>query len=239
MEPQKILSTKDYSIFKNVTSNREVSQSHVKSLVKAIRKKNLLPINPIIVSSKFEVIDGQHRLEVAKLLDLEIFYTVSDNITHDDISVLNTNKKNWSLTDYLNFWAIEKKEEYIKVTNFLNKFPLFPLTVAVQILADLGSHGGLLPAFREGTYRVISFEDGCKFAEAVKKLHEHGAFVYHSSFVRAFMTVFSNDAFVLESLIKGIEKQPRSFCRCVGEKQYLEMLEEIYNHGRHYKLRFK
>lgn len=71
-----ILKTKDYGSFKEINSNREVDQRHVRSLVAAIEQKNLLHVNPIVCNADMEVIDGQHRLEAARALGVEIYYTL-------------------------------------------------------------------------------------------------------------------------------------------------------------------
>ena len=99
--------TTDYSLFKDVSSNRDVDRKHVKKLVNSIREKNLLEVNPIIVNEKLEVLDGQHRLEAAKQLKVPIYYVISSDVTHNDISRLNSNKKNWLLMDYINYYTVK------------------------------------------------------------------------------------------------------------------------------------
>ncbi len=113
--------TKDFDKFKSITANREVSNSHVNKLIKAISRKNMLSICPIIVSGEFEVIDGQHRIEAAKKLDTPIYYIIGDDLDHADIISLNNVKIAWQLIDYINFYAIKKNVDYQNVTKIIAK----------------------------------------------------------------------------------------------------------------------
>ena len=62
-----VIETTDYDIFKGIVGNRKVEKKHVEMLTGAIDRNNLLNVRPIIVNEEMMVIDGQHRLEAAKL----------------------------------------------------------------------------------------------------------------------------------------------------------------------------
>ncbi|RTL56259.1 MAG: hypothetical protein EKK37_17450 [Sphingobacteriales bacterium] len=224
-----VLSTTDYKIFKFISSNREVHKAHVQKLLLSIQQKNMLHLNPIIVNSRMQIIDGQHRLAAAKKLKLPIFYQVAD-VTNSDISVLNTNKKNWVLTDYLNFWHGEGRAEYKKVSKFITQHPQTPLTVTLVILTGLKHSAGYLNDFRNGNYICEGYDEGIKFIEQVKLLEEFGDFVFSSTFLRAFMRIYRQESFNIDRFIKQVQKQPRSFVVCISEKQYIEMFTELYNY---------
>ena len=57
--------TKNYEIFKIMDCNRELSAANLQKLIGSIKSRNLLEFRPIIVNSKMEIIDGQHRLAAA------------------------------------------------------------------------------------------------------------------------------------------------------------------------------
>lgn len=65
--------TKNYSLFKKYAKNRDIDGRHVEKLIASIKTANLLDCEPILVNEKMEVIDGQHRLEAAKSLNLDIY----------------------------------------------------------------------------------------------------------------------------------------------------------------------
>ena len=59
-ETGKIYSTEAYELFKKMVGNRNVAK--LSKLKEAIRKDG--QITPIVVNKDFEIVDGQHRLEV-------------------------------------------------------------------------------------------------------------------------------------------------------------------------------
>jgi len=221
--------TTNYAMFSHIQSNREVGASHVSSLVKKIKRKNLLHLNPIIVNKDNLIIDGQHRLEAAKTLMVPIYYIVSDGITNADIADLNSTKKNWNMHDYLNFWKAEGMEQYKIISRFVVKHPQIPLSVALSMLGN--ERNGRLNIFKEGKFVVVRYEQACKIAEQIEKLSADGCkFAYNSTFIRVYKKLFSLDRFDFERLLSQIAKQPRSLVPCVHEGQYKMMIEEIYNY---------
>ena len=60
-------------MFKRVEGNRPINERYVTELKKEIERKNLLHVNPILVSDDYTVIDGQHRLAIAQDLGVPIY----------------------------------------------------------------------------------------------------------------------------------------------------------------------
>ena len=116
-----VFETTQYDIFRTVTGNRKISRPHVEELCRSIDKKNLLPNRPLIVNERMEVIDGQHRLEAAKRLDLPIYYIVCALADYEDVAILNNCQDNWGYIDYLNMYARQGYPDYIKLEEFLKK----------------------------------------------------------------------------------------------------------------------
>ncbi len=70
----KINKTYNYDKFGDLDGNRKLNQSNLNWIIESMRKK-YNPI-PIIVNKKMQVIDGQHRLEACRRLNLPVFYLV-------------------------------------------------------------------------------------------------------------------------------------------------------------------
>ena len=97
----KIQKTQDYTLFRRIKGNRNVSQPHVKRLLEAIKNDpKTITYNPIVVNSKMEVIDGQHRLEAIKKVDLPVYYIIVDDLRLETVQKLNSGSKMWSPMDY-------------------------------------------------------------------------------------------------------------------------------------------
>lgn len=221
-------STNDYSIFKDFSSNREVDHKHVNKLVQAIRKRNLLHVNPIVVDHEMRVIDGQHRLAAAKLLKVDIYY-VQDSINRKDISMLNSNQKNWTAMDYINFYTIEKNSSFMQLSSLIKHYP----EMAVSALLVLSNSEGRRDVIqlKEGYLDVLNIDHCRKICDTCKDLsRRYGAgFVFDSRFPLALSKAISTEGFRIERFIEQIDLSPRDFVRCHTKEQYLEMIEDIYN----------
>jgi len=221
-------STKDYSIFKECSSNREVDPKHVNKLVNAIQKRNLLHVNPIVVDEKLCVIDGQHRLAAAKILKVTIYY-IQDHINRKDISMLNSNQKNWNAMDYINFYTIEKVNTFVQLSNLINKYP----EMAISALLTLSNSEGRrdIVQLKDGYLDVLAINHAKEVCDFCKELNHRFEceFVFDSRFPLALSKAINTENFRLENLIEKIEGNPRAFVQCHTKKQYLEMIEEIFN----------
>ena len=113
--------TTNYDMFKFREDNRkEISNVHVRVLVRSITHNNMLKYKPILVNSKMEVLDGQHRLLAAKEIGVPIFYEVEKDMDIKSIISLQTQKA-WTTTDYINAYAKNGYEDYIKLSDFCKK----------------------------------------------------------------------------------------------------------------------
>ena len=125
--------TKDYDMFKIPEGQRPLKKSKIKALLEKVKKKNLLIDRPILVTPDYEIIDGQTRHAVAKILESELPYIISESSTGKDMGLLNSGQVNWSPDDYLNFYVSchnnkDDKEEfpnYIALHRFLSIYPFF------------------------------------------------------------------------------------------------------------------
>ncbi len=221
-------STKDYSIFKDFSSNREVDPKHVNKLKAAIEKKNLLHVNPIIVDDQMRVIDGQHRLAAAAALMVEIFY-IQSNIDRKDISILNSNQKNWRAMDYINFYTIEHVDSFVQFSRLMNKYPEMSIS-ALLTLSNSENHRNIVE-LKSGYLDVQNIHECieiCDFCKSLFSKYQY-CFVYDSRFPLAISRCLNTENFKLEILEEKIAASPRSLVQCHTTKQYLEMIEEIYN----------
>lgn len=99
-----IYQTENYSIFKRLSGNRGVEDSRVLSILKSIQNVGYIK-NPIIVNEKYEVIDGQGRLEACKRLGLPVYYSIAEGAGIEECIAMNINQKNWKVEDYINSYG--------------------------------------------------------------------------------------------------------------------------------------
>jgi len=225
METQK---TSDYDLFKSIVSNREVDERHVNRLIDAIDKKNLLHLHPIICNDQHEVIDGQHRLEAAKRLGAEVYYIIDNQISKGDIAAINSNAKNWSVMDYINYWTIEKRRGFDRLSAFISENPLIPPSTALMMLSSDGKRN--TSSLKEGIVDTANYDSACKIASILKEYRNMIEHAYDRNFVLAVMEMVTHADYDHENMRAKLEYQSRSLVKCVSKRQYVELLEEIYNY---------
>lgn len=228
-----VLSTTNYRLLKLISSNREVDPRHVKKLVTSIREKNLLSLNPVIVNSKMEVLDGQHRLEAAKILKVPIFYTIGELVSHDDIAKLNTNKKNWKLLDYINYFTIKGVKEFRELSKLINEFPDLPVTFLIAVINEDGSRQQ-----RNIAQGVLDIGNLASAREIIRQVGDFPKYFDHSNssrFLEAFVFIHKTGLYDHDFMLKKLESNPGILKACANKKGYIRLLQEVYNKGTHEK----
>lgn len=114
------MKTNDYSIFKKHPSNRNIDKANLANIMNSLMIKNLLKFRPIMIDTEMRVVDGQHRLEAARRLGIEVYYQVHKEAESDEIIILNVNHKNWVREDYLNYYISKGNVNYQKVKDYCN-----------------------------------------------------------------------------------------------------------------------
>lgn len=222
-----ILKTKNYDAFKFVTSNREVDQGHVKKLRSSISNKNLLHLNPIIVDEDMTVIDGQHRLEACKQLECEVFYVISNKIKEDDLRILNSVQKSWTTMDYINYYTVAGKSEFIEFSRLINQYPKMYVSALLALATTWTKDNDI----RNGRLKIDNIAGARSVCALIDKVASMGyePFAYSSSLVAAIRKCYDNAEFDWDIFFKKLENNPRSFVKCSSKNEYLKMIEEVYN----------
>lgn len=225
-----IQKTSDYDLFTSFTSNREIDEKHVNQLAKSIAIRDLLHINPILVDSEMHIIDGQHRLEAARMLGVPIYYIVSDDVTRTDISKLNSNQKNWNTMDYINFHTIEGKPEFLKLSKFIATYPDLTISAALTIVSGKFTRNTM--EIKNGELNIDNINFGHQVAQSLivlNKKYQH-LWIYDSRFPVALAKAMKDKKFSLDFFMEKIDLNPRAFVRTTTAKESGKMIEDIYNY---------
>lgn len=224
--------TKDYSIFKLREDNRErLDETHIKRLMDSIQSRNLLELRPISVNSKMEVIDGQHRLEAVKRLNLEIYYSVNKDLKSEDIILMNVAKV-WTLGDYLNYYSKNQYPEYIKLREFMKKRQI-SITIALNIL--IYRRPALLNDFKKGDFKFdekltdMQFEICLETIGHIKKMCNYHIYTKTARFWAALMEVVRHKEFDAKRWKSNTERLIDRFGPRSRFKDYLKCFIDIYN----------
>lgn len=130
--------TEDYSLFKRLDGNRTVKSIRVTKIKKSIEKSGYI-YNPIVVNENYEVIDGQGRLEVFKMLGLPVDFVISEGAGIEECIALNASSTIWSMKDYIESFCELGYEDYILFNELLQEYPELKLNTVGTIASGIAS----------------------------------------------------------------------------------------------------
>lgn len=228
-----IQKTSNYSIFERLQGNRSVSLARVKKIINSINKIGQIP-SPIIVNEKYQVIDGQGRLEAFKQLDLPVYYMVVEGIGIDECIAMNIDQTNWKLTDYIESYAEIGNMNYIFLSKLLSSYSKFGIGIAPVIRAitngcDVDSRiikSGKFICTKEdynNAVEILNYE--ARFKDVIEKIGGGRKDFIYSAIGFAFMCKQCDN----DRLYKKMNENIRDFRRCANLKDCLEELSNIYN----------
>lgn len=236
--------TDDYSKFKMLEENRDVDLEHprTKNLAESMVDYGWLDSFPATVkpngSDKMIVIDGQHRIAIAKEFGLPVKYVIE---TRDiDIPKLQQTSKSWALIDYVKSFAKAGNPDYQELLEFFQSTPL-TLTSCASFLADTSTFANITKAFHEGRYRIKARHKANQVASIYRIMIEIQPHVKNQRFTTALWSVYHVPGFDANRLIEGARRKPGLLICNKTLEGFLDALEETYNFGRKDKtpLRFE
>lgn len=226
--------TTEYDKFVLREDNRKhgLMENHVLDIMESLKIRNLLHLRPIVINTRNEVLDGQHRLEAAKRLGLPIYYMLDKDSQSEDLIHLNMSKK-WNTDDYLNFWCKQGKQNYIKLAELQRKTGL---NISILLNLCCMQTGQKYRDFKMG--KLEGFEEG-KFEQSIEYCRETSdLFVsligFHTwyrakRFCIPLCKLCSNENFKMEKWRENLQKLSHKLCQKATTQGYEAMLEDIYN----------
>ena len=243
MKQFKVSHTTNLGMFKfhevNRDFNKPMSRNRIKRIADSMKKDGLL-VHPVIVTSKFIVVDGQHRIEAARIAGKGVYYIVDTTIPNTPMGIFNAakghnkNAKEWGKKDYIHGYAAQGNESYKILEEFGEKFPMFTLTERIMFLSNSGTKHPDKVDFADGRFDVKNLKTAEKWASQVLELKPYFEKGYNKSvFVRTLLTIMEKKkAFKFEEFLHKVKLRPTSIVLCGDKKSYSEMIESIYNYRR-------
>lgn len=225
--------TTNYNLFKFRDDNRMkgVNSSHVECLKRSLQKKNMLKTRPIDVNKKFEILDGQHRFCAAKALGLPIFYRVCDDLSGEDMLLLN-NVRSWKSEDYLNFYVKRGYADYVNLESVWKKSGA-PLSFLIRL-----AHGRTIKsqmAFKSGDWKAPGswgvIPQILELSDVIKALQTYSGWVTGTRVWTALSKIVRSDGYNHDHFIKNLQKYPSKIGPKATFRDYDIMFTQIYNKG--------
>ena len=216
--------SKDYQKFQFVNGNRSTNKLHLNRLKESMSKEYL--VSPIIVNENHEVIDGQHRLSVAKELELPVRYIVCKGYGLPQVQRLNQNSKNWGGMEFINAYADLGNEHYNYLIDFMQNNSLSH-AVAASLLSEQES---LNEKIKDGEFKATNKRRADVIADWINILKPMFLPAPQRNFVRALLSLYSKEEFNFSHFIGKLRLQPTALVPCTNNEQYLNLIEGIYNY---------
>ena len=230
--------TKDYAMFSTLSGNRELNSLHISRLRDSIKQNYLMTI--IVVNEKFQIIDGQHRFNVCKELDLPINYIIAPGYGLQEVQILNANSKTWSANDYLNGYCDLNYPEYIQYRNFMKRFGFgHKVNLALLTPNSLGSNGRGYETFRNGEFKVYNLDFAVSVANKIKIVSKIYPGAERLTFVIAFIHCLRKPSFLFDDFMDRMKYKSSILVDCTTTNSYLSLIEEIYNFRRKEKVNLR
>lgn len=190
-----------------------------------------------------EVLDGQHRLEAARLDNLWFSYVVVPEGNIEDVTLLNETRINWTVSDWINSYDARGFESYHTIVEFAERNHL-TLSLAAFLLSANGETKFVrkpVAAIKSGTYQPGNVEVAEQLVALWKKITaftNRDNVPNHRQFISAVYQVLINEEVDKDLLIEKLEEQNPRITRQDGILDYLRLLEDVYNKGRIYRVHF-
>ena len=226
----------DASIFTTLSGNRRINRAHVKRLEEAISEDAKVTLyNPILVNEKFEVIDGQHRLEAIKKLNLPTYYIQVNGLKLNNAQALNKLSKPWSPVDYAKSYSDLGNGNYSVYLALKEEFGLNHDVLMRYVALDNPITGEMFRAGKLIATDFVETQNLCLDLQAIGKFYPR---YKNRSFALAFMQVWQNENYDQRRMLMKLEQRPNAIEDRALPLDYIRDLEAIFNHGLSQKVRF-
>lgn len=238
----KVYRTKDLSIFKSHELNRTLHPGLLKKLRKSMEKNGWLKGSIVIVFPSMKILDGHHRITVAKELGLPVDYTIVKSNDYSLIIENNKAKQVWSFMNNIETQVKLENKNYVLLDRFMKNFPYLRPTECIMLVKN-GMNSGSREEIEGGDLKIGDLKKAYEWGHHLMTIKPFFPKYYNKSiFVRALVKIFSTcPEFRFDEFMKKIELRPTSLKPCGTVDQYVQLIEDIYNYRRNNddKIRFK
>ena len=225
----KLYKTTDYEKFNFIASNRNISEFHVQEIMEEIQRNDLTVENPVKINEAFDVIEGQHTLLACKRLNIPVVYRYT-NMTDEDIGLFNSVQKSWAYKDILNHYCVKGFDDYKTLYEFYKRYP-YPISTLVVLFSGENTNK-VLKEYKRGAFKITqNVEEVQRILNQLTEFKQFDDKVYrHKTFVLAYFDILTHPDFEHDKFVHKLSLVPERFNRCSSQKNYVRMVEDIFNY---------
>jgi hypothetical protein len=236
--------TTDYGMFKYMDGNRSVEQSRVNKIKASIKKYGQL--DPIEVNEKYEVGDGQGRLEACKQLKIPVKYKIIPGRTIEDYIAINSVSTNWTTLDYTDSWIkrapnakVRKAYQDIQ-TLITNKKYTSVITRSVILRICLKNGDKYVDVIQSGKAELkYSMEDTIEMLDFILKFEDTLKIVgKRNNYIRALVRAYNTRKVNRNKLEKRCRALQYMIHGVASVDEAQKILENVYNYKCRNRIKF-
>lgn len=226
-----IQTTKNYKLFKFILGNRPLNRNNLRMITRSIAQENLLDVAPIIVNENMEIVDGQHRFQIAKENGFPINYLVLNGGELKHIHMLNNVSRKWGSEDYVRSYATQGNANYKRFLAFMQEHNM-AASPAICLIKGFGG-GRQNYLLKSGGFTMSQEEqDGAEErADIYTRIvtHFEGVVFRRERLIQAI--VILDKAGFAEELIKRLDERDVKLTHQIDVANYLRAFEAVLNYN--------
>lgn len=236
--------TLKHDLFVLKEGNREINLNHVEKLKSDMIENDIF--TPILVELvrvagklRLEIDDGQHRWTARKDLNHPQPFILVENVTLEDIQILNTTQKNWTSRDFLDSFITKGFVEYKIFDKWITDNKISSIDTALVMLGK-DNRQTSIDAFKHGKFVMGNAKLGSLRAAMIRSFYgivvgtNHG-WLWNKPLVTAVCTLSKDSRYNHDEFLRKIAKRKSEFVQCANQSQYLEFFANIINTNRSVK----
>jgi hypothetical protein len=237
MSPRQVHTSKDYTLFSSLKGNRTINKLHLKRLKKSMTDNYLFTV--ITVNENYQIIDGQHRFNAIRELELPVNYVICKGYGLKEIQVLNQNSKTWNADDYLTGYCNLGNKHYMKYKEFKNRYGFGHNETMSMLTGYTSGNGSVIDDFRRGNFRITHLKEARAKADKICLFKDLYKGYKRRAFIYALLELMDKDQFEFTEFLSKVKLQPSALTDCKDREQYISLIEEIYNYKRRLKVNLR
>lgn len=225
--------TSNYDMFRFLGANRQVSRAHVNELARSMEENgNFTESQPILVNENMEVIDGQHRLEACRQLNLPVHYTMMPGLTVNEARTMNLLHRRWNSLDFLHSYAEQALRPYLELQRLRQEFDHVKSISLIILYARGAYEHGYNAEFRKGEFEMFDY------AAATDRLNKLSEFMALSDAFKvksmgvALLAVMNSPFYDHRRMVEKITQFQADVRAFQNVSDNIRELENFFNEGR-------
>lgn len=237
--------TENYSMFGHIGGNRNLDSSNLNKIKQSITKKHIKTNAVICIVDNsdelqpLKIIDGQHRFEACKTLNMPVSYVIDDTLDMktilNDITLLNTASKEWDVSDFMRSEAKKGNENYILYSKVYTQYDKIFDHEALFFILNNDTNRKYpkvsYPSFKSGE---LLFDQSdlnylTKRLEDISLFNEYSEIGGKRYYQKALNQMINTRGFDPNQMLVKLKTRKSTITKCTTVEGALRQLADIYN----------